>query len=137
MNQHVKTNPEDRRQQAVENNAQERARELLLILEAKFATAFPGMGSVFDPEMPEVPKESDSTEPVEQPGPCKVASPAELQAQVIEFAKYRPYRTPRATVDAFRYVLQNYDDDYVERWLADHPRDSAYLLNLLGRVNEK
>jgi hypothetical protein len=42
----------------------------------------------------------------------------------------RPYRTPEATVAAFKYVLKLNDPEYLERWLANHPKDAPYLYNL-------
>jgi hypothetical protein len=41
------------------------------------------------------------------------------------------YRTPQATVDAFWYVVSLCKPEYLKAWLADHPRDTPYLLKLL------
>jgi hypothetical protein len=37
------------------------------------------------------------------------------------------YSTPKSTVDAFWYVLQQGDADMLGKWLDDHPRDRAPL----------
>jgi hypothetical protein len=42
----------------------------------------------------------------------------------------RPYRTPQATADAFWYVVRLDDPEYLTRWLAQHPLDAPYLLNI-------
>ncbi|WP_119268365.1 hypothetical protein [Taklimakanibacter deserti] len=46
------------------------------------------------------------------------------------FPERRIYRTPKATVDAFWYVVRTYNDEYVNRWLDEHPSDKAFLLDL-------
>lgn len=43
----------------------------------------------------------------------------------------RPYRTPQATIDAFFYVVGLDDPPRLAAWLADHPRDAAYVRKLL------
>lgn len=43
------------------------------------------------------------------------------------------YRTPQATVDAFLYLTRVADVDRLTRWLADHPRDAAFLHKLWKR----
>jgi hypothetical protein len=51
-------------------------------------------------------------------------------------AAEKPYRTPRATVDAFWYMARQDDVAEMDAWLADHPKDAAFLLKLLeGRRN--
>jgi hypothetical protein len=42
----------------------------------------------------------------------------------------RPYRTPKATIDAFFDVVNLDNPDYLKSWLAQHPRDAAALYNL-------
>jgi hypothetical protein len=42
-----------------------------------------------------------------------------------------PYRTPRATVDAFKFVVSLANAGHLARWLRDHPRDAPFLLKLL------
>lgn len=39
----------------------------------------------------------------------------------------RHYRTPRATEDAFWFVVRQDDAERLSRWLAEHPRDAAHL----------
>ena len=41
------------------------------------------------------------------------------------------YRTPRATVDAFWFVVSLCNPDRLKAWLSDHPKDAAFLLKLL------
>ena len=43
----------------------------------------------------------------------------------------REYRTPQATVDAFFGWVVRQDEAYQRRWLAEHPKDEAYLRKLL------
>jgi hypothetical protein len=38
------------------------------------------------------------------------------------------YRTPQATVDAFKFVARQGDADTLAKWLADHPLDAPALL---------
>jgi hypothetical protein len=52
-------------------------------------------------------------------------------------ARRPPYRTPQSTIDAFWYVVCNYDDAGIERWLDKHPRDRLYLIDLLDVKNAK
>jgi hypothetical protein len=42
----------------------------------------------------------------------------------------QPYRTPQSTIDAFWYVANLNDADYLKRWLAEHPRDVTALQKL-------
>jgi hypothetical protein len=42
-----------------------------------------------------------------------------------------PYRTPQSTVDAFFYVVSLDDPARLAGWLADHPRDKAFLRQIL------
>ena len=42
-----------------------------------------------------------------------------------------PYRTPQSTIDAFRYVVGEGDIVRLKGWLADRPRDAAFLVALL------
>lgn len=52
--------------------------------------------------------------------------------------KPRPYRTAESTIDAFWYLVQLGDEDRLEAWLADHPKDAPFLYELLqARKNEK
>lgn len=48
-----------------------------------------------------------------------------------------PRGTAASTVDAFWHVVKTYDDAYVNRWLNEHPRDKAYLLDLYRREKKK
>jgi hypothetical protein len=50
--------------------------------------------------------------------------------RTIERPPAKPYRTPQSTIDAFWYVVRLDDPDYLARWLADHPRDAAFLLKI-------
>ena len=53
-------------------------------------------------------------------------------------ARRQPYRTPQSTVDAFLYVvLREYEEADVKKWLDEHPRDRAYLLELAERKYAK
>jgi hypothetical protein len=49
-------------------------------------------------------------------------------------AEPRPYRTPQATVEAFFFVVAMQDPQRLQAWLADHPRDAAFLMK---RLQEK
>jgi hypothetical protein len=42
-----------------------------------------------------------------------------------------PYRTPQATVDAFKYLVRLNDPERLKAWLADRPQDAPTLLKLL------
>ena len=42
-----------------------------------------------------------------------------------------PYRTATSTVDAFWHVVGLRDQGRFKAWLADHPRDAPFLLQLL------
>jgi hypothetical protein len=42
-----------------------------------------------------------------------------------------PYRTPSATIDAFRCVVALDDVVRLKSWLADRPKDASFLLELL------
>jgi hypothetical protein len=53
--------------------------------------------------------------------PCEPPAPAEP----------RPYRTPQATIDAFRYLVRTEDVGRLKAWLADRPKDAPLLLALL------
>ena len=55
---------------------------------------------------------------------------------VLEF-KPRPYQTSDSTINAFWYVVRNYDDASIEKWLDEHPRDRLYLIDLLDAKNAK
>jgi hypothetical protein len=51
-------------------------------------------------------------------------------------SKPRPYKTPSSTVAAFKFVASQGDVAKLDAWLADHPKDAAFLLKLLeGRKN--
>jgi len=41
------------------------------------------------------------------------------------------YRTPQATIDAFKYVVATGDLPRLRDWLASRPKDAAFLLALL------
>jgi hypothetical protein len=41
------------------------------------------------------------------------------------------YRTPQATIDAFKFVVRLDDIARLRTWLSDHPKDAPYLLSLL------
>jgi hypothetical protein len=57
--------------------------------------------------------------------------PAAVRNSIQEWPPKRPYRTAQSTVDAFRYVLRQGDKARLKAWLADHPRDAAFLLKSL------
>jgi hypothetical protein len=42
----------------------------------------------------------------------------------------RPYCTPEATKEAFKYVASLGDADHLARWLADHPADAPELFKI-------
>jgi hypothetical protein len=41
------------------------------------------------------------------------------------------YRTPQATIDAFKYLVALGDAERLARWLRDHSRDAPFLQKLL------
>ena len=43
----------------------------------------------------------------------------------------KEYRTPQSTIDAFFGWVVRQDEAYQRRWLAEHPKDEAYLRKLL------
>jgi hypothetical protein len=43
------------------------------------------------------------------------------------------YRTPQATVDAFRFLVAHGDLRRLKTWLADRPKDAPFLVVLLER----
>jgi hypothetical protein len=45
-------------------------------------------------------------------------------------ASTQPYRTPQSTIDAFFLILRRGDQDYLTRWLAQHPLDALNLHRL-------
>ena len=49
----------------------------------------------------------------------------------------KPYSTPRATVDAFFYVLGIGDVDYLTNWLSQHPLDVPTLHKLWEGTNAR
>lgn len=49
----------------------------------------------------------------------------------------RPYSTPRATIDAFFYVLGLGDVDYLTGWLTRHPMDAPTLQRLWEGKNAR
>jgi hypothetical protein len=53
------------------------------------------------------------------------------KASAVPVPSARPYRTPEATISAFKYVVGLGDADYLARWLADHPADAPTLLKIL------
>jgi hypothetical protein len=42
-----------------------------------------------------------------------------------------PYRTPQATVDAFKYAVGLGDVEHLKAWLAARPKDAPFLLAML------
>jgi hypothetical protein len=46
----------------------------------------------------------------------------------------RQYRTPQATIDAYRYLKREADAARLEQWLKAHPRDADYLRSLSDGV---
>ena len=46
-------------------------------------------------------------------------------------AEPRRYRTPQATIDAFKFVVARGNADGLRRWLAGRPKDAPFLLSLL------
>lgn len=52
-------------------------------------------------------------------------------------ARRQPYRTPQSIVDAFWYVVREYEEADIKKWLDEHPRDRAYLLELATRKYAK
>jgi hypothetical protein len=73
----------------------------------------------------------------------KLAAQAPTSAKIIPHyeleaaRRARPYRTPQSTIDAFWYVVRNYDDASIDKWLDEHPRDRLYLIDLLDVKNAK
>jgi hypothetical protein len=49
----------------------------------------------------------------------------------------QPYSPPKATVDAFEFVVRNYDADYLTRWLAQHPLDTPALHKIYEGKNAR
>jgi hypothetical protein len=45
--------------------------------------------------------------------------------------KPRPYRTAESTIEAFWCLVRLNDPNRLEAWLDDHPRDAAFLYELL------
>jgi hypothetical protein len=43
----------------------------------------------------------------------------------------KEYRTPQSTIDAFFGWVVRQDEAHQRRWLAEHPKDEAYLRKLL------
>jgi hypothetical protein len=48
-----------------------------------------------------------------------------------KLAKGKEYRTPQSTIDAFFGWVVRQDEAYQRCWLAEHPKDEAYLRKLL------
>jgi hypothetical protein len=46
----------------------------------------------------------------------------------------RQYRTPQATIDAYRYLKRDADPARLEQWLKAHPRDAGFLRGLSDDV---
>lgn len=46
-----------------------------------------------------------------------------------------PYRPAQSTVDAFLYLVGLNDADRLRQWLARHPLDAPYLLEIWKRKN--
>ena len=73
----------------------------------------------------------------------KLAAQAPTGAKIIPHyeleaaRRARPYRTPQSTIDAFWLVVRNHDDASIDKWLDEHPRDRAYLIDLLDVKNAK
>jgi hypothetical protein len=51
-------------------------------------------------------------------------------AAAPESPSKKEYRTPQGTIDAFFGWVVRQDQAYQSRWLAEHPRDEAYLRKL-------
>jgi hypothetical protein len=45
-----------------------------------------------------------------------------------------PYRTPQATIDAFRYLVRLGDQQRLANWLKNHPADAPAFLKLLEQA---
>ncbi|MCC8964894.1 hypothetical protein H8A95_21910 [Bradyrhizobium sp. Pear76] len=60
-------------------------------------------------------------------------SPAHVRNSDISGSAGRPpqYRTPQATIDAFRIVLDAGNPDRLATWLRNHPADAPALLEML------
>jgi hypothetical protein len=73
----------------------------------------------------------------------KLAAQAPTGAKIIPHyeleaaRRARPYRTPQSTIDAFWYVVREYEEADIKKWLDEHPRDRAYLLELAERKYAK
>lgn len=57
---------------------------------------------------------------------------AEDRKNPPQFPKREPrkYTTPQSTIDAFWYLVQCNDEQYLANWLLDHPMDAVFLTNL-------
>ena len=47
-----------------------------------------------------------------------------------EWPVRKPYRTPAATLEAFRFVLRSGDQEQITAWLRNHPDDVPALIKL-------
>jgi hypothetical protein len=59
-----------------------------------------------------------------------IAKGFEMEESKAKPAEPRAYHTPESTIDAFWYVVRNENDEYLARWLAEHPLDAPYLRKL-------
>jgi hypothetical protein len=60
-----------------------------------------------------------------------IAAGFEMEEPTPPAAQARSYEPPESTVQAFWYVVSLNDEDYLTRWLADHPREALHLRKLL------
>ena len=54
--------------------------------------------------------------------------------EASEYLPPAPYRTPQATIDAFRYLVRLGDQQRLTSWLKDHPADAPAFLKLLEQA---
>lgn len=62
-----------------------------------------------------------------------MAALAPIEAPPIAPANPPPkpeYRTPQSTIDAFWWTVRNEDTATLQRWIAEHPKDAAFLRDL-------
>jgi hypothetical protein len=62
-----------------------------------------------------------------------IAARFELQQPKHQPPELPSYRTPKATIDAFFYVVRLNDQAYLTRWLEDHPLDAPFLHKIWER----
>jgi hypothetical protein len=61
--------------------------------------------------------------------PTTIEPKAILQVPEPEPPK-RSYYTPQSTISAFWYAVGLNDENYLTQWIAEHPKDAAYLRKL-------